>query len=161
MQLVDIEKLEYEPFLMEDGETVDYISAENLWKAPRVDPVKHAKWVLDVRPLISEPDSVFVEHVCSNCGQVDARKWTHNMLWNNPEYRDTYKPELSNYCRKCGRKMDLRELEELYEKYKHEWCEARGYILEVVEERGGINGECYVCFDEWYDNEYQERNQLF
>ena len=34
MKLIDIEKLEYEPFLMEDtGETVDYISAEAIHKA--------------------------------------------------------------------------------------------------------------------------------
>lgn len=47
-------------------------------------------------------------------------------------------------------------LYELYEKYKRDWCEARGYKLEDVDEHVGINGECYACFYEWYDNEYQE-----
>lgn len=47
-------------------------------------------------------------------------------------------------------------LYELYEKYKREWCEARGYKLEDVDEHVGINGECYASFYEWYDNEYQE-----
>lgn len=156
MVLIDISELEFEPFMMENGETVDYISAENLWKAPKVNPVRHAKWVLEVRPLVSEPDSVFVEHICSYCDQVDERKYVHSMLWNNPEFRDTYKPELSNYCRKCGSKMDQDKLDKLYLEYKRDWCEARGYILETVEERGGINGECYACFDEWYHNEYME-----
>jgi hypothetical protein len=45
---------------------------------------------------------------------------------------------------------------ELYQEYKHEWCAARGYKLEDMDEEIGINGECYACFDEWYDNEYAE-----
>lgn len=47
-------------------------------------------------------------------------------------------------------------LKELYEEYKQEWCETRGYILAEIDETVGINGECYVCFDEWYSNEYKE-----
>lgn len=47
-------------------------------------------------------------------------------------------------------------LTELYEEYKRDWCEARGYKLEDMDEEVGINGECYVCFNEWYDNEYKE-----
>lgn len=47
-------------------------------------------------------------------------------------------------------------LKELYEEYKQEWCETRGYILAEIDETVGINGECYVCFDEWYNNEYKE-----
>lgn len=41
-----------------------------------------------------------------------------------------------------------------YTKYKREWCEARGYKLDEVDEEVGINGECYVCIDEWYNNEW-------
>ena len=44
----------------------------------------------------------------------------------------------------------------LYESYKREWCEARGYYLEDMDEEEGINGECYACFDEWYANEYAQ-----
>lgn len=43
---------------------------------------------------------------------------------------------------------------ELYEAYKREWCESRGYDPEGMDETVGINGECYACFDEWYVNEY-------
>ena len=42
----------------------------------------------------------------------------------------------------------------LYEQYKLEWCKARGYKLEDMDEEVGINGECYACFDEWYHNEF-------
>ena len=44
----------------------------------------------------------------------------------------------------------------LYDTYKRNWCEARGYILENIDEGTGVNGECYACFDEWYQNEYLE-----
>ena len=47
-------------------------------------------------------------------------------------------------------------LRELYEQYKRDWCDARGYKLEDMDEEIGINGECYACFDEWYNNEYRE-----
>lgn len=43
-----------------------------------------------------------------------------------------------------------------YEIYKRDWCDARGYRLEDMDEEVGINGECYACFDEWYNNEYAE-----
>ena len=155
MKLVDIEKLEYETFMMESGEFVDYISANELWAAPKVDPVNHAKWVLTPRRLVSDPDEMFIEHECSHCGYVGKRNLVHVLLWNT-SYQSTYKPELNNYCGNCGYKMDLDEIEEQYKTYKSNWCVARGYILEAVEEKGGINGECYACFDEWYDNEYQE-----
>jgi hypothetical protein len=26
-----------------------------------------------------------------------------------------------------------------------------------MNEEVGINGECYACFDEWYNNEYMEQ----
>lgn len=45
---------------------------------------------------------------------------------------------------------------ELYETYKREWCESRGYDPEAMDESIGIDGECYACFDEWYANGYAE-----
>ena len=47
-------------------------------------------------------------------------------------------------------------LNELYEEYKRCWCAVRGYGLWGIDESVGINGECYACFDEWYNNEYRE-----
>lgn len=46
----------------------------------------------------------------------------------------------------------------LYEQYKREWCAARGYKLEDMDEKTGINGECYASFDEWYLNDYLVTN---
>ena len=151
MKLVDIEKLEYEPFLMEEtGETVDYVSAESLWKAPKVDPVNHAEWVREIHTYRS--GDTHVVHNCSNCGIIGCITCFKTEDWEN-YHKDHYIPKLSNFCPDCGYKMDLRDL---YEKYKREWCETRGYILEDVDERFGINGECYACFTEWYNNEYSE-----
>lgn len=48
-----------------------------------------------------------------------------------------------------------------YEEYKREWCEARGYKLEDVDETTGVNGECYVCFDEWLNNEHAEKKASY
>lgn len=47
-----------------------------------------------------------------------------------------------------------KSLSELYEDYKREWCEVRGYDMEAMDEEVGMNGECYACFDEWYVSEY-------
>ena len=46
----------------------------------------------------------------------------------------------------------------MYEQYKREWCAARGYKLEDMDEKTGINGECYASFDEWYLNDYLVTN---
>ncbi|MGF6375048.1 hypothetical protein M2140_000082 [Clostridiales Family XIII bacterium PM5-7] len=49
---------------------------------------------------------------------------------------------------------------ELYNQYVKEWCEQRGVKPEDVDEEIGINGgECYVCFDEWMKNEYEEMRE--
>ncbi len=47
---------------------------------------------------------------------------------------------------------------DLYEAYKEDWCKIRGYKLEDVDEEIGINGECYVCFEEFLDNEYRDED---
>lgn len=153
MTLVDIEKLEYEPFIIEDGnnsEVVDYISSENLWKARKVDPVNHAEWVVENRKFYD--GDIYIKHLCSHCGEMGAIKKFTSDEWES-YYKDKYSPKLSNYCPNCGYKMDLREL---YEQYKRDWCSARGYTLEDMDEEVGINGECYACFDEWYVDEYLE-----
>lgn len=152
MTLVDIEKLEYETFMAEDGEIVDYISAEALYKAPKVDPVNHAEWVREVREFqYTRKGDIYINHVCSNCGNKVAPNAFSSGAWEAYE-KDHYNPELPNYCSDCGYKMDLREL---YEQYKRDWCLARGYeLIDTEIEECGINGECYACFTEWYNNEY-------
>ena len=45
---------------------------------------------------------------------------------------------------------------EIYQQYKEDWGAIRGYRLYEVDEEIGINGECYSCFDEWYNNDYQQ-----
>lgn len=144
MTLIDISKLNFEPFLTEDGETVDYISAEELYKAPKVDPVNHAEWAIETRGSYSESDKMFVYLKCSHCGEHEHTDIIPKNLW-EMGYKDQYKPKGYPYCRNCGCKMDLRD-----------WCEARGYILEDMHETKGVNGECYACFTEWYNNEYLE-----
>lgn len=150
MVLIDISELEFEPFMMENGETVDYISAENLWKAPKVDPVNHAEWVQ--KNTRHTDGDVCVVHNCSHCGEMGAIKIFNYDEW-VAYHKDHYVPKVSKYCGECGYKMDLREL---YEQYKRDWCTARGLILEDANELTSINGEIYACFDEWYQNEYME-----
>lgn len=50
--------------------------------------------------------------------------------------------------------QDCHRYNKLYQQYKSDWCEARGYNLCDIDEEVGINGECYACFEEWYQNEY-------
>ena len=47
----------------------------------------------------------------------------------------------------------------LYEEYKRDWCEEHHYELEEMEmaaEDDEYSGDCFVCFDEFCDNEMQD-----
>lgn len=43
---------------------------------------------------------------------------------------------------------------DLYWRYVEDWCNQRGYTAKDVDSEYGVNGECYVCFQEFCDNEY-------
>lgn len=51
-----------------------------------------------------------------------------------------------------GEEIDL-TVHQAYEQYKQQWCEERGYNLSDIDEEIGIHGECYVCFDEFVQND--------
>lgn len=151
MKLVDIEKLEYEPFFNEEtGETVDYISAEAIYKAPVIDPVNHAEW--EMKKTFHSNGDICIRHICSHCGELGTLKIFNAEAW-DAYFKNNYVPTLRKYCHECGYKMDLHEL---YEQYKRDWCAARGCVLEDVDKLSSINGEIYACFTEWYNNEYME-----
>lgn len=105
MILVDITKLDYEPFCDENGETIDYISSEALYDEPRVDPVNHAEWVVTYRKSYSDPNKTHVVSNCSHCNQLEHVDIVPTDLWESG-YKDKYNPENSNYCRNCGYKMN-------------------------------------------------------
>lgn len=44
----------------------------------------------------------------------------------------------------------------LYKIYKMQWCEEHHCNLEDVDEEIGVNGECYVSYDEFVDNELED-----
>lgn len=50
-------------------------------------------------------------------------------------------------------KEEIRQ-RDLYWQYVEDWCNQRGYAAKDVDDEYGINGECYVCFEEFCDNEY-------
>ena len=50
-------------------------------------------------------------------------------------------------------KEEIRQ-RDLYWLYVENWCHSRGYSMKDVNPEYGINGECYVCFEEFCDNEY-------
>lgn len=50
-------------------------------------------------------------------------------------------------------KEEIRQ-RDLYWLYVENWCHSRGYSMKDVDPEYGINGECYVCFEEFCDNEY-------
>ena len=47
-----------------------------------------------------------------------------------------------------------------YNKYIKDWCEARGYSPAHVDPETGINGECYVCINEFERNEFQNEEYM-
>lgn len=47
-------------------------------------------------------------------------------------------------------------LERAYDAYVENWCRQRGYRRSAVNPELGINGECYVCKDEFADCEFAD-----
>ena len=80
--------------------------------------VDHAEWVTEAKTFRIDSQTVYVTSRCSHCGRVDAVKTLPKDLW-EMGYKNTYKPDTSNYCRDCGRKMvkndDLVRLEDTEE----------------------------------------------
>ena len=51
-------------------------------------------------------------------------------------------------------------LKNAYEKYIKHWCELRGYNPADVDPETGINGECFVCINEFERNEFQNEEYM-
>lgn len=43
-----------------------------------------------------------------------------------------------------------------YELYKRGWCDSHGYSPDEADENGFNSGECYVCLEEYLNNEFVE-----
>lgn len=53
--------------------------------------------------------------------------------------------------------MDYKKMvNNAYNKYIKDWCGLRGYTPSNVDPEIGINGECYVCINEFEKNEFQD-----
>lgn len=69
---------------------------------------------------------------------------------------------------RSGVKFDITYFDEFkekaYELYKKDWCKVRGYNLKDVEvseaEGEEYNGEMYACFEEFIDNEFNNREYM-
>lgn len=106
MKLINIEDLGFEVFDFGDDNNhkfINYISEEDLLKAPRVELVKHARWVVNTR--LDSDGKMAIRNVCSHCGYLDHVDFVPADLW-EMGYKNAYKPELHAYCAKCGYKMD-------------------------------------------------------
>lgn len=51
-------------------------------------------------------------------------------------------------------------LRKFYGRYKWQWCKDRGCKPEDVDEGIGINGECFVCIEEFENNEFQDKEYM-
>ena len=47
-----------------------------------------------------------------------------------------------------------------YNKYVKDWCDVRGCRPSHVDPETGINGECYVCINEFERNEFQNEEYM-
>ena len=47
-----------------------------------------------------------------------------------------------------------------YNKYVKDWCGVRGYNPSHIDPVTGINGECYVCINEFERNEFQDEEYM-
>lgn len=100
------------------------------------------------------------ELTCAECGtkfieeaDCDVPGVQGQLITSSGNYIKIIDSTEPHYCTDCAR---MRIVKLMYETYKIRWCEDRGYNISDVNEEVGINGECYVCFDEWYNNELQK-----
>lgn len=57
--------------------------------------------------------------------------------------------------------MDYKKMvNDAYSKYVKDWCDVRGYTPSNVDPEIGINGECYVCINEFERNEFQDEEYM-
>lgn len=54
-------------------------------------------------------------------------------------------------------KLVYRFLESAYKQYIENWCASRGYKVEDWNSSNGFNGESFVSFAEFCDNEFKEK----
>jgi len=47
-----------------------------------------------------------------------------------------------------------------YELYKEDWCQERGYNLKDINDEFGINGEIFVCLNEFEECEFQDKKYI-
>ena len=57
--------------------------------------------------------------------------------------------------------MDYKKMvNNAYNKYVKDWCGERGYTPSNIDPEIGINGECYVCINEFERNEFQDEEYM-
>lgn len=98
--------------------------------------------------------------ICAECGKAFIKDADYDtpgiqgcLVTSNGSYVRFIDSTEPQYCPDC---TAMRLTKILYELYKQTWCAERGYDISDVSEETGINGECYACFDEWYNNEFHE-----
>ena len=57
-------------------------------------------------------------------------------------------------------KLVYRFLESAYKQYIENWCASRGYKVEDWNSSNGFNGEYFVSFSEFCDNEFKEKDVM-
>ena len=57
-------------------------------------------------------------------------------------------------------KLVYRFLESAYKQYIENWCASRGYKVEDWNSSNGFNGESFVSFAEFCDNEFKEKEVM-
>ncbi len=52
-------------------------------------------------------------------------------------------------------------LNDCYARYKADWCHQRGVTVAEVNELLGVNGECYVCLEEFEAGEFRDADYMY
>lgn len=101
----------------------------------------------------------------SNYQEEVAAMIFEGVNWQSPEtYLDEMEREnelayLDNGIILMTEGMELNDY--LYLLYQEDWCQQRGCNIEELDEEFGINGECYVCLEEFIDNELKANRTYY
>ena len=117
------------------------------------------------RYVISDRNELFIVERCEECSGITdevasklARNDGVNCCTTSSYYIELTPDMIDKYTNLRVNPHDVREL--FYMLYQISWVTSRSYSMNDYDEELGFNGECWVCFDEFCQNELLDKEYM-
>jgi hypothetical protein len=115
--------------------------------------------------VISDRNELFIVERCDECSNISdedaaelARNDGINCCTTPPYYIELTPDMIDKYTILRENPRDIRKL--FYMIYQINWVTSRSYSMNDYDEEHGFNGECWVCFDEFCNNELLDKEYM-